>query len=320
MTRDAVQTLAHRQRGFVTTAQLLSLGIGKYAVIHRARNGTLIRVHTGVYAVGHVPVAPVDRAAGALLACGPSAALSHSSAMSLWGFASSWMMPFEIIAPTQHRRQGIRVHRSTALIAADVRRHFGLRATSPARTLLDNAPRLTERRLIRAVNDARLSGHLRLAALQDVIRRFPRHPGAHLLRPLAETVGAPSRSVFEDAFLAFVERYDLPRPKLNVMVAGHEVDGLFEAERLIVELDGYATHASRDAFENDRERDTDGLVLGMETVRITWERLTQRADDEARRVHAILAMRRRALAALAAAEAVGPTDTETRSDTQITPS
>jgi hypothetical protein len=36
-------------------------------------------------AVGHAPALPQDRAAEALLACGPDAVLSHCSALALWG-------------------------------------------------------------------------------------------------------------------------------------------------------------------------------------------------------------------------------------------
>jgi very-short-patch-repair endonuclease len=301
---DPVQALAYRQRGYVKTAQLLALGVGSQAIRYRAsaRAGILIRVYDGVYAVGHVPVAAVDRAAGALLACGPEAMLSHSSAMSLWVSPRAGSCRSRSRRQPMHRRRGIRVHRSTALTRADVRVHLGLRVTSPARTLLDNAPRRSERQLTRAVNDARLSGHLRLAALQDVIARFPRHPGAGRLRPLTFTPDAPTRSWLENEFMAFVERYNLPRPRLNTKFAGREVDALFEAERLIVEIDGYSTHSNRYAFEDDRERDANSLALGAGTVRITRERLTQRPAAEAERLHAILADRRRVLAALAAAQ------------------
>ena len=49
-----------------------------------------------MYAVGHRPVLPVDRAHGALLAAGPEAALSHRSAASLRGLVKDWHFPFEV--------------------------------------------------------------------------------------------------------------------------------------------------------------------------------------------------------------------------------
>ena len=83
-----------------------------------------------------------------------------------------------------------------------------------------------------------------------------------------------------------------PRPRTNVRIAGHLVDAVFDAERLIVELDGYEFHGDRGSFETDRDRDADTLAIGHATVRITWERMTQRPRREAARLLSILDDRR----------------------------
>jgi very-short-patch-repair endonuclease len=70
------------------------------------------------------------------------------------------------------------------------------------------------------------------------------------------------------------------------------VDALFEAERVIVELDGWDLHRGRDSFERDRNRDADTLAGGVVTVRITWTRMTKTARKEAERLRSILAQRR----------------------------
>lgn len=290
-----IAQIARRQRGYITRAQLLEAGLSDDAIDRRIARGQLIRVHRGVYAVGHLPAWPVDRAAAAVLACGHGAALSHSSAMALWGFSPTWRAPFEVTPPSAHQRPGILVHRSKALISADLRRHLGIRVTSPARTILDATPELGDRALARTFDNARLSGHLHLAATAELLGRFPRHPGATRLARLVDPGRRPTRSELEDVFLAFLARYDLPQPQVNVRVRGREVDALFAAERVIVELDGYRFHDSRRSFEADRERDADNLVAGLITVRITWERLTERAAAEARRLERILRTRRSAL-------------------------
>jgi very-short-patch-repair endonuclease len=61
---------------------------------------------------------------------------------------------------------------------------------------------------------------------------------------------------------------------------------------VIVELDGWDFHSSRESFESDRERDASTLAAGCVTVRVTWERMTERAAREATRLHAILNQRR----------------------------
>lgn len=161
------------------------------------------------------------------------------------------------------------------------------------RTLLDCPPRLPASRLLRIAADGRRAGKLHRAALSDVIARFPVHPGCAYLAPLlGQPDGAPTRSEFEDACLAFCECFELPRPKVNTSVCGYEVDALFAGERLIVELDGWDFHQGREAFESDRRRDADTLVGGFATVRITWERMTTSPRDEAQRLRTILEGRR----------------------------
>jgi hypothetical protein len=288
----AIADLAARQNGNVTRAQSMRLGLGTDAIAYRARTGRLYRAYVGVYSVGRPPVTPLERASAAVLACGPSAALSHRSAMTLWGFFKRWETPFQVTVIGDRRPRGIEVHRSSALIRRDLTRQLGIRVTSPARTLLDSAPNLSDRSLKCVVNNARLSHHLHLPALADVIERFPRHPGAAPLGALVATPGGPTRSDFEDAFPAFCECFALPAPLMAATVAGHEVDALFVAQRVIVELDGWEYHSSRDAFERDRDRDADTLAAEFVTVRITWERMIWAPSREADRLHAILAARR----------------------------
>jgi hypothetical protein len=287
---ESIGRVAGRQRGFITRAQLAELGLGPEAIRSRVRMSRLVLIHRGIYALGHAPQAFTDRAYSAVLACGPDALLSHSSAASLWGIYDRWYEPFELIAAWDHRRPGIRIHRA-ALTREDVRRHLGIRVTSPARTIFDIAPRLTDKALTRAVNELRIARRLKLEHLAELTTRLPRHRGASHVRPLIEVPRGPTRSELEDAFVAFIERFGLPRPELNARVAGYEVDALFAAQRVIVELDGYEFHGTRQAFENDRERDAATLAAGFITVRITWERLTQTPEKEADRLNAILAAR-----------------------------
>jgi very-short-patch-repair endonuclease len=257
-----VARIAANQHGYITRSQLLHAGFDRNAIAHRVRSGRLIRAHRGVYAVGHVPPSPYARAMAAVLACGPGAVLSHRSAGALWGLMR-WPHTLEVTATTDHRVPGIRTHRSRRL--DDVTHHYDIPVTSPARTLHDLARVLDPAALTRAVNDARLR---------------------HLVR--AHEVGAasgPTRSVFEDAFLAFIDRHDLPRPEVNQRVAGYEVDMLWRRHNLVAELDGRAYH---DDFEQDRERDADLLAAGLRVVRVTWRRLTRAEHREAARFATLL--------------------------------
>lgn len=158
--------------------------------------------------------------------------------------------------------------------------------------MLDIAPRLSDISLARAVNEARLTSGLRPAHLEEVLKRYPHHPGTRLLRPFLEHPTGPTRSEFEDRFVAFAREYGLPTPLVNTRVCGFLVDAYFPTERVIVELDGWDFHKSRRSFEDDRDRDATTLAAAILTVRITWERLTGSPDREAARLRAILRQRR----------------------------
>jgi hypothetical protein len=301
-----IAALAAKQYGYVTLEQLLAIGLGRRAVQYRVSIGQLIRVHAGVYAVGHVNITPVARAFAAVLACGQGAVLSHGSAATLWGYNKRWDMPFEVTVTTARRRPGITVHRSRALTRRDLDRQLGVPVTSPARTTLDITPRLTDRRLARVVNDARHAKLLHLDDLADVLERNPTHPGTGRLRPFVENPTNPSRSPLEDDFITFVKRHGLPMPVTNTYLHGYEIDVLYPAERVIVELDSESYHSSRTSFRGDRRRDAVLLADNYVTVRITEDRLQGEAEEEARRLRAILDERRRTLTVLSNSLAMIP--------------
>jgi hypothetical protein len=280
------------QNGFVTRQQLLALGVTAETVDGRVRSGRYVAVHSGVYSEGVPRADPVGRASAAVLACGPGAVLSHGSAASLWGLDSGeWARVLEVTTTVRRTRPGITVYRSRSLERRDITRHWGVPVTTPARTVLDVAPRLSPQQLTRLVNDARLSRHVRIAALQDVLERNPRHRGSRLLRPFAEDPANPTRSGFEDDFRAFAAAYALPTPQINVKVHGFEVDALFPEQKVIVECDGYDTHRDRGSFESDRDRDAELLRHGFRTVRLTRQRLLGSPAREAQRLREILGLR-----------------------------
>ncbi len=286
-----LSALAAKQHGHITREQLLALGLGEQAIYYRLRIGRLHRAFPGVYAVGHPRRAPIDVAAAAVLACGPGAVLSDFSAAALWGFVKRWPEQPEVAVCGDRRPKGIRVHRRRSLPRQEKTREKGIPVTTPARTVLDCAPRLKGRSLTRLVNDALLSLFLHRAELIDVIERHPKHPGAARVAPLMHVEGGPTRSELEDHFLAFCERHRLPRPETNVVLDGREIDAFFRAERVIVELDGYEFHSDRTTFELDREKDAEAAVKGLMTVRVTDERMDQNPGREATRLRTILKQR-----------------------------
>jgi hypothetical protein len=292
---EEIARIAAGHHGHVTREQLRAIGLADVAINYRVRMGRLHRTYRGVYAVGHPPTSPLEKAAAAVLACGSRAALSHGSAMTLWGFWKRWDEPFEVMVANDRRPQGILTHRCTTLLRRDVTIIQGIQVLSAARTLLEMAPRIPPKSLTRHVNDSRRTELLTLEHLADLAARCPTHPGAPLLKVHAADRHNPTRSGFEDDFRPFCKRYNLPDPLINTIVHGHEVDAYFPVEKVIVECDGWDFHKYRSSFEFDRDRDATMLLYGIITIRITKERLKTSPDREAERLHAILRARREAL-------------------------
>ena len=98
MTTEPIRRLAAGQHGIVTRAQLLNAGVGPDTVAHWIKTGRLVKLHRGVFALGHLPPSPHARTMAAVLACGPGAVLSHRSAAQLYGLVR-YTGPIEITAP-----------------------------------------------------------------------------------------------------------------------------------------------------------------------------------------------------------------------------
>jgi very-short-patch-repair endonuclease len=276
----AAADLAARQHGVVARAQLLALGFDAGAITYRVKAGRLHPVHRGVYAAGHRPPSPLARAMAAVLACGPDALLSHRSAGALWRILPTWPVRSDVTAPTSRRHRGIHVHRSPH---AETTTHYGIRVTTPARTLVDLADVLPPKHLTRALNEAQVQ---RLISPAELTTLFTRYPGRRTAQLTPER-GA-TKSTLEDDFTRFLKRHRLPLPERNQTIAGHEVDAVYRDHRLVIELDSRQFHATTQAFENDRDRDADLLNAGFPAIRITHHRLKHHATKEATRLREIL--------------------------------
>ena len=273
----AIAALAERQHGVLTRAQLSELGLGAGAIDHRVRLGRLRAVHRGVYRIGLL--SSDGRRMAAVLACGPSAVLSHLAAAALFGIRQS----DRIEVTTRASRRGPRhvsVHRSP--LRDDERTtHRGIPTTTVPRTLLDLSAVVRPDQLrssLRQAEQLRLTDPL---SLIDLVERYPRRPGLAAIRALlAETtIGVRViRSELEERFQAFLLNAGLPLPQTNQLVEGFEVDCVWPEQRLVVELDGRAAHDTFHAFEQDRIRDRVLAAAGWHVIRVTWRQLHEEPE------------------------------------------
>lgn len=288
----ALFALADRQHGVVSQSQLSALGLGERTIARWAAVGRLHKIHRGAYAVGRRSVVQRGTWLAAVLACGEGAVLSHTSAAALWGLVGARSV-VDVTSPrgNQGRRRwrGIRLHRGR-LDFDETIAHDRIPVTSVARTLFDYAEVVDFRRLEDAWEEADRLKLLRLRKVEQVCERgYGRRALKPIRRLLAEARAVRrTRSPLEDRFQRFCRFYDLPPHHTNVEVLGSEVDVLWPAAKLIVELDSWEFHRHRAAFQRDRARDTRLLVAGYRTARVTHERLDREHSTLATEIKQLL--------------------------------
>ena len=286
--------MARGQHGIVSIGQLRALGLTPWAITRRVAAGHLHPLHRGVYAVGHTAIGRHGRWLSAVLACGPGAALSHRDAGMLSGLPGALRGRIDVTTPRRGRgaRPGIELHRVRALAPQDVTVREGIPVTTIARTLVDLADVLSIRDLQRAFHEAEVLRLLDARAVTQAAKRVIGRPGLHRIDALIEHPAAPLRSELERRFLTLCHTAGLPTPEVNstIHAAGRsiEVDFHWPAQRLVVETDGAAAHATRRAFEEDRRRDVELTIAGLRVVRFTWRRITDTPGEVGAALAALL--------------------------------
>jgi predicted transcriptional regulator of viral defense system len=188
---DALFRVAEGQAGYFATWQAAEVGYSRSLVAHHAGTGVFERAATGVYRLSRYPASEMEDLFRAWLLLGPTAVISHESALAVYGL--SGLVPGEIHATvprsSSRRRTGIRLH-TAALTSEDVASREGLPVTTVERTLLDVtrsgvSPEIVEQ----AVRDALQRG------LTDVepLTRAAEGASARTRRILSRAIAAASQ-------------------------------------------------------------------------------------------------------------------------------
>lgn len=267
------------------------MGFGERAIDNRIARGLLHPVHRGVYAVGHPRLRREAWWIAAVLAGGAGTVLGFRSAAALWRVRNTSRAAVEVVTPRLCRRPGIEAHR-IVLPDDEVTVHEGIPVTTAARTLFDLAAVLPLDQLQFAFNEAEYRRLTSPTSLDALLARHPRRRGTANLRRVLErhhAIGVtPLRSVLEERFVTFVDANGFPRPLVNRRTDHGELDARWPDQRLVVELDGWAAHGTRAAFEDDRARDRALVTAGWRVVRITARQLDAEPDTIAAQLSVLL--------------------------------
>src|SRR5262245_8718303 len=291
---EIVAKLAARSHGVVTRQELLESGVTRAQIKSRLAAGRLIRIHRCVFRVGHAAPSLEARYLAAVKACGPGSLLAGRAAAHLLQLLRHLPSLPEVLTARHRRPEGVAVRRCRAIDRRDATEWRGVPVTTVPRTLVDLAATLEPPDLARAFHEANVRHHVKPCAVERVLSRRHNWPGARELRRVVCGDEPITLSRLESSFIALLRRARLPLPETNRPANGRYLDCRWPDRRLTVELDGYAYHATRHAWERDIDRERQTRARGDEFRRYTWRDV---AEDPGQMLEDLRALLSRQLAA-----------------------
>jgi very-short-patch-repair endonuclease len=263
--------------------------------------GELHPKYPGVYAFGRPDLAPNGNRIAAVLACGPRAVLSHASAASHWGIRRSASAYFDITIPAGRplrRHKGIRCHRAV-LTSEDVTQVDGIPVTSISRTLLDLSTHVGDASVEKAANEAEILGLFDRRAMEDLLGRSKGHRGIRRLRRVLQNGDLSGENVpksgLERRYAELCAQRGLPKPGINRWILlgdeYHEVDFLWRAEKVVIEVDSNRYHQTGWKLRRDTHRDNLLTAHGYLHDRVPEDLLLQNPFEATEKAAALLQKR-----------------------------
>lgn len=175
--------IASRQAGYFNAKQAREAGYSRWSLYHHAKTGTFERVTHGLYRFPEFPASSFEDVLAAWLRVGPEkAAVSFETALLLHDLSSLRPKRIHVTVPREARRRragpplaAVQVHTTTRpLRSQDVVWTNGVKATSPARTIIDVAESGTDpSHVIAAVAQAIARGLVTPRELRDTAASRP---------------------------------------------------------------------------------------------------------------------------------------------------
>jgi very-short-patch-repair endonuclease len=291
--------IATDQAGVFTRAQAREAGWSDRQIRHRLRSGIwLPHLGRGLVETGTRETAASIAWAAHLTV--PDGVVSHRTAGFLAGFPlPGGLRPAHLLAGRHHRMPDLVIHRMPPPQDQRVRLD-GLPVTAPPRTALDCLADLSPDEALRLWAWLRSRSVLDVSTLAAAVKedRFG-WPGTPVLLGLLRTVRDGAASIAERRLHRLLRRAGITGWVAGAKILDRcgrivaEADVLFERERVVIEVDGFAAHSSRDAFVSDRRRLRLLAELGYHVVQVTWDDLVQLPDELLAQIRAALERRGR---------------------------
>jgi very-short-patch-repair endonuclease len=274
--------LVRRQYGVVSLEQARAAGYSRQAVARKVAARAWFPAGPRVYQVAEHDETPRSRAVAAMLSLGPDATLVDTSAAWWWGLRDvAPGRPHAAVPPDRHPRPrpDVAVSRR-AITPVDRTRVAGIAVTTRALTVLDTATLLGLEDGARVADRALQKGSVSIESLRDTHTRTAGRRGAVVGAELIALAAGGARSWAERELHGGLGAAGITGWTANTEIVlpgyGRALgDVVFEEEKVIVEVDGWAYHRDLRAFLVDGPRQSALVAAGWVVLRTHWYELRE---------------------------------------------
>lgn len=294
--RDLLDVVAAEQRGLLTRRQCVTAGMSDKAIRWRLERGWWVAVHHGVYSTQPGRDEWHTRALAAQLAV-PDSAWSHRSAAYVHGLLRDAPSTIDLVVAAERRvaaPAGARVMRRASVTRSVDDLHWPWRTTA-AETILDVSESGSADQLFALLGRAFQRSLTSEAEIRAAVEARRAYRWRKLLGLVLADVADGAESAMEVRYITDVERpHGLPQGRRQLPSPGatcrrHDIG--YEAQRVLVELDGRLGHDAPGDRIRDGVRDRRGATVGWLTVRAFWKDVAISPCDLAVDIGAVLVTR-----------------------------
>ena len=295
MARNHVIEAALRSTGGVATRAHLLQTVPGTVIDGQLGRGQLQRVFPHVYAARGPAVAGPTLLRAALLHAGDASALSHLTALHVWGI-QPLVHPLHLTVAQDRKRagaQGLVVHRRNGFcVEQHCRSIRGLRVTALPRSLVDSWPLLEPPRRRPLFLDLVREGTVSTKDVRASLAERPNVGGHRALAQAIELAEDGCQSELEAMGVLSVFRHRSLPPSVGqftVTVDRRRLhpDRAWPEVKLAVELDGARFHTDPEARQRDLARDAALASIGWVVLRFTYAEVLRDPNGVRARVLAV---------------------------------
>lgn len=269
----SLERLLSRQAGVVTLAQAVSCGMSADTVRRRVGAGRWHELYPCVYLVGGHRLTDEARVRAAWLWAGGEKAAVTGPAAAFWhGMVDRAPIPVEVtVLSRSHRRpQRGAALRRRVLLPPDLVTSRGLLVADKPFAALETARALVDGSVFL---DRALQRHVRFPELYRSYTRNMGRVGWAEVGRLIRAAADRADSAAERLLVRLLREAGIGGWVLGYPFGPYRLDLAFPAERLAVEVDGWAWHVDPERFRNDRRKGNAVTGAGWGLLRFTWHAL-----------------------------------------------